>query len=224
AVAIADIREAGAAQAAGDYHIRAYTDYNEMLREEQPDVAVITLPHYLHKEAAVACAEQGCHIMLEKPMGLDVEECDQMIESARMHRVKLMVGHTQHYFAENIKAKEIIASGGIGELVMINDTRHVNYYLPNRPDWFFDRSKSGGGIFMNLGSHSVDKIQWLTDSCFTQVNAALSFHGTKGDIEGSGVAFLRTASGIPCTISQSGYGGVNRNETEIIGTRGMIKL
>ncbi|MDG0790560.1 hypothetical protein OMP38_06615 [Cohnella ginsengisoli] len=77
---------------------------------------------------------------------------------------------------------------------------------------------------MNLGSHAIDKIQWLTDSKIAQVKASVSHYGAKGDIEGSVTAFVKTDQGVPCTISQSGYGGVRRDETEIIFTHGMLKL
>lgn len=224
AAGIADIQEERARESAAEFGTRAYLDYRDMVEQEKPDIVVITLPHFLHKEAAVWCAEQGCHLMLEKPMALNVEECDAISEAARTHGVKLMVGHTQHYIADNLKARDILRSGQLGELVMIRDVRHVNYYTENRPEWFFHKSKAGGGIFMNLGSHSIDKIQWLTGSRVTKVKASVTYHGNRGDIEGSGIAYIETASGIPATICQSGYDGVNINETELIFTRGMLRL
>lgn len=224
AVAVADISRERAESLGKEYGVAAYTDYREMIEREKPDIAVITLPHFLHKEAALFAAEQGCHLMLEKPMALNAAECGEIIEGVRRAGVKLMVGHTQHYIAHNRAAKAIIEEGRLGTLVMINDTRHVPYYRDSRPAWFFEKAKAGGGIFMNLGSHSVDKIQWLTGSRIAQVKASVSHYGTKGDIEGSGIAWLRTESGIPATISQSGYTGVSRNDTELVFTNGMLKL
>lgn len=225
AVAVADISRERAELVAAQFGINAYTDYREMVEREKPDIAVVTLPHFLHKEASVFTAEAGCHLLLEKPMALDAGECDAIIEAVRRSGVKLMVGHTQHYFAQNRAAKTIIAEGKLGKLVAINDARHVDYYRETRAPWFFEKAKAGGGIFMNLGSHSVDKIQWLTDSRIVQVKASLSHCGPKGDVEGSGLAFLRTDSGVAATVSQSGYpGGVSRNETELLFTGGMLKL
>lgn len=224
AVAVADVAEQRAQQLAQLYGINAYTDYRRMLDEEKPDIAVITLPHFLHKEAALYAISASCHVMLEKPMAMNTEECDSIIAAVQSAGVKLMVGHTQHYIAENIAAKAIMQSGDLGQLVMIEDTRHVNYYSETRPGWFFEKAKAGGGIFMNLGSHSVDRIQWLTDSRVVQAKASVSYFGTKGDIEGSGLAWLQTSRGVPATICQSGYIGAGRNEAEIIFTKGMLKL
>ncbi|MDG0813520.1 Gfo/Idh/MocA family protein [Cohnella rhizosphaerae] len=224
AVAIADIDGDRAGEAARQHTIRAYTDYRLMVEKEKPDIVVITLPHHLHRDCAIWCAQSGCHILLEKPMAIRAEDCDEIIGVVNDRKVKLMVGHTQHYFAENIKAREMIESGQLGKLVMINDVRHVDYYADSRPGWFFETAKSGGGIAMNLGSHAIDRIQWLTDSKIAQVKASVSFYGTRGDIEGSLTAFVRTDRGLPCVISQSGYGGVNRDETELVFTEGMLKL
>ncbi|MNJ36602.1 hypothetical protein D3C77_313970 [compost metagenome] len=90
--------------------------------------------------------------------------------------------------------------------------------------WFLDKKKAGGGILMNLGAHSIDKIQWLTNSRITKVKAALSYEGERGNVEGSGCIFLETSNGVPAVIVQSGYTGVAKDETELIFSRGMIKL
>ncbi|MDG0790561.1 Gfo/Idh/MocA family oxidoreductase [Cohnella ginsengisoli] len=137
AVAIADIDGERAKQASSMHRIQAYTDYRQMIETEKPDIVAITLPHYLHQEAAIWCARSGCHILLEKPMAIHAHECDEIMSAVYQSQVKLLVGHTQHYFAENRKAKEIIRSGQLGKLVMINDVRHVDYYAETRPNWFF---------------------------------------------------------------------------------------
>jgi phthalate 4,5-cis-dihydrodiol dehydrogenase len=224
ACAVADIQIEKAEALAESYGIQAYSDYRELIRHERPDVVVIALPHFLHKETAIFAAEHGCHLMLEKPMALTTAECDEIIEAANKAGIRILVGHTQHYMAENIQAKEILESGVLGELVMINDVRHLHYFRDSRPQWFLEKEKSGGGILANLGTHSMDKIQWLTDSSIRKVSASVSYHGHRGNVEGSGTIYLELTSGIPATISQSGYLGAIRNETEIIGTLGMLKL
>ncbi|MFP7298119.1 Gfo/Idh/MocA family protein [Neobacillus niacini] len=223
-IAIADINEEKARRLALHYNLTPYSDYKEMVIKEKPDIVVIALPHFLHKEAALWCAQSKCHILLEKPMALHKKECEIIIQEAERNSIKLLVGHTQHYLPENLLVKEMIEAGTFGQLVMINDTRHLYYFYENRPDWFFHKEQSGGGILMNLGAHSIDKIQWLTGSTIAKVKASVSYFGNKGDVEGSGVVYLETSNGIPATISQSGYPGVPKNETEIIFSKGMIKL
>ncbi|MHA6484992.1 Gfo/Idh/MocA family protein [Paenibacillus sp. strain BS8-2] len=222
--AVADLNLERAEELANKFGVKAYQDYREMITQERPDIVAIALPHYLHKEAALFAASYGCHIMLEKPMAISAAECDEIIHAAQMTDVRVLVGHTQHYMAENIQAKKLIQSGVIGSVVMINDIRHMDYYLSTRPDWFLEKQKSGGGILANLGTHSIDKIQWLAGSAVRKVNASVSYHGSRGDVEGSGMIYLELGNGMPATIMQGGYIGAARNETEIIGTKGMIKL
>ncbi|MCM3699375.1 Gfo/Idh/MocA family protein [Paenibacillus macerans] len=224
AVAVADTDEAKGRAAVEKYGLAFYPDYRDMVREQRPDIVIIALPHYLHEECAVFCAAHGCHLLLEKPMALNVAQCDAILTAASEAGIKLMVGHTQHYLPANLRAKALIRSGQLGKLVAIHDTRHLPYYSDNRPRWFFEKIKAGGGIMMNLGAHSIDKIQWLTDSRIRKVKASLSYEGGIGDVEGSGVVFAETASGLGAVIVQSGYEGVAKDETELIFTGGMAKL
>ena len=224
ACAVADIDGEKACGIAARYNIAAYRDYREMIRQERPDAAVIALPHFLHKETAVFATEFGCHVMLEKPMALSVAECEAIIEAAKAAKVRVLIGHTQHYMAHNIAARQLVQSGRIGRVVMIHDARHADYFAASRPDWFLEKAKSGGGILANLGTHSIDKIQWLVDSKVRKVNGAVSHYGERGDVEGSGMIYMELENGIVAAVVQSGYQGVPRNETEIIGTKGMLKL
>lgn len=223
-VGIADSIEERAKELGSQFGVNAYTDYKEMIEREKPDIAVIALPPFLHKESAVFCAEQGCHILLEKPMALNVEECEEIIQAADRNGIQLMIAHTMHYMSETVAAKEWVDSGKLGELVMINDIRHAFYFNDYRLEWFFQKDKSGGGILMNLGCHSIDKIQWMTNSVVTKVKSRINYNAYRGDIEGAGAVLLETASGVPATIVQSGYLGASRNETEFIFTKGSMLL
>lgn len=224
AAAVADTDDRKGRALAEEYGIAFYRDYKEMVLREKPDIAVIALPHHLHVSCSVWCAGQGCHLLLEKPMALNVRECGEILQAVSESGVKLMVGHTQHYWPANLQAKELIRSGELGKLLAIHDTRHLFYYAESRPEWFLEKKKAGGGILMNLGAHSIDKIQWLTDSRVRSVKASVTFEGPKGDVEGSGCVFLQTDSGLAGVIIQSGYEGVAKDETELIFTKGMARL
>jgi predicted dehydrogenase len=225
AVAVADINPEKSQQCAERFNLKAFTDYREMIAEVKPDIAIIALPHFLHKDAAIYCVSQGCHLLLEKPMALSSAECTEIMETADRHKIIVFVGHTQQYLSQNLTAKALIRKGGLGKLIMINDNRHGPYFVANRPGWFLDPAKSGGGIVFNLGAHAIDKIQWLTDSRITQVRATLSYEEQKyTDVDGSAVMLLTTSDGVPCTVNLSGYEGARSEETELVFTGGMIKI
>ncbi|MDF2835737.1 MAG: gfo/Idh/MocA family oxidoreductase [Paenibacillus sp.] len=226
AVAAADVNEARLQAAARRYgsHLRHYADYKQMIKDEKPDIAIITLPHHLHAEAACFAAAAGCHVLLEKPMALNVQECDRIMEHARRRNATLLVGHTLRYSAPIRQARKIIQEGGLGQLIMVHDARHTDYFAEGRPEWFFAKAMSGGGIAFNLGSHSIDKAIWLAGSPVASVAASMTFHGDRGDVEGSVMASLRLRNGVTAAIVQSGYKGASANYTELLFTAGSLRL
>lgn len=222
--AIADTDGQKAAAAAAKYGIRPYADFRHMVVQERPDLVVIALPHHLHKEAAIWCLEQGCHVLLEKPMALNARECAEINEAARRAGVVLAVGHMQHYSAEFVKAKAIIGSGSLGQLTAIHSRRYGFYFDEQRPAWFLDKARSGGGVVINIGSHVIDRIQWLTDSRIVSVKAELTFGGARGDVEGGASLLLRTAQAVAATVSICGYPVPVKDEMELLFTGGSLKI
>jgi phthalate 4,5-cis-dihydrodiol dehydrogenase len=206
------------------YGINSYKDYEEMIDSENLDAVIIALPHGLHKDIVIHCCKRKLHVLVEKPMAVSTEECEEMIEAAKENNIKLMVGHIQRYFSENIKAKEIIQSGELGKLTMIVDIRNNNYFISDRPGWFFNPKMSGGGIFMNYGAHSLDKIMWLTNSKVKNITGRIGYYAERMSVEGNAQAMVELESGITAVISQCGYKGEIRNETCIYMTNGTIKL
>jgi len=121
-------------------------------------------------------AEKGISALVEKPMAASSQDCKAMIKAAEENNVKLMIGHIQRYFSSNRKAREIIRSGQLGRLVSITDTRNVYYFHDKRPGWFLDKEMSGGGIFINLGAHCLDKIKFVTDSKIKSIAGKASYY------------------------------------------------
>lgn len=225
AVALSDVSAERAEQCGQRYGAKAYVDYRVMIDETRPDIAIIALPHFLHKEAALYCLERGCHLLIEKPMAISAAECDEILALAESKGRILFVGHTQQFLAMNLQAKSLIHQGGLGKLIMINDSRHSQYFTPQRPAWFLDPAKSGGGIVANLGAHAIDKLQWLTDSRIVRVRASLSYEADGyPEVEGSAAMLLTTSDGVPCTVNLSGYEGATKEETVLVFTNGMLKI
>lgn len=224
ACAVAELRQERLQQLSSDYGIEGYADYKTMVAEQKPDLVIIALPHYLHRDTAVWCAAQGCHLLVEKPMAITSEDCRKMNAAARASGVRLAVGHVQRFFEANRIAKEIVSSGDLGELIMVRDRRWGRYFLETRPAWFLEKAKSGGGVIVNLGSHSIDRIQYVTGSQLVKMKAHLTFLGNRGDVEGSASLLSETAEGIPVHISLTGYGGAAANETELLFAKGSLSI
>ena len=107
-----------AKETADRYRIpRAYPDISEMLSAESLDIIDICTPPRTHASLAVEALQHGCHVLTEKPMAHKVSDCDQMIEAAQRHKVKLGVIHNNLFDPPFLKAKKLVAAGAIGDFI-----------------------------------------------------------------------------------------------------------
>src|SRR2546423_8881822 len=96
---------------------RWYLDWKKLLRDEEINAVYIATPVHLHAEQTIAAAEAGKHVLCEKPMAMNVRECDQMIEAGRRHNVKIGVAYYRHFYPVVDRIKAIIKSSEIGSPV-----------------------------------------------------------------------------------------------------------
>lgn len=222
--AVADLVEEKARQAAEPYGARAYTDYEAMLAREPLDLAIINLPHGLHEACVLSCAARKIHVLLEKPMGITYGSCCRMIRACEAAGVLLQVGHLQRYIPQNRAAREILQSGKLGKLAMICDLRTNNYFKPDRPRWFLNKSMAGGGISMNYAAHSLDKLCYLTDSAIAAITGSCTCWQPDTEVDGSAQMLVRTQSGVSASISLCGYCVVPQDVTMLFCTGGALRL
>jgi UDP-N-acetylglucosamine 3-dehydrogenase len=124
-VAVSDVKETILNQTAEQYGVEPYTDYKKMLAHPGLDAVVVALPDPTRRDACVLAAEAGKHILVEKPIAMSVEDSDAIIQAADKARVKLMVGFTVRYFPRYMHAKQVVAQGGLGDVVSVF-ARRVN--------------------------------------------------------------------------------------------------
>lgn len=159
--AVVDVVEEAAKAAAEELGgIKYYTDYKDALKDESVDAVVVVSPTDLHEGIVVDCANAGKHIFCEKPMAMNVEECQTMIDACEKNNVKLQIGFMRRHDESFIAAKEMIDSGAIGDVVLIRS----NTRGPSKPrPWMYDIKKSNG-VLAELNSHDIDCVRWLAGS------------------------------------------------------------
>ncbi|MEZ6045955.1 MAG: Gfo/Idh/MocA family oxidoreductase [Planctomycetaceae bacterium] len=120
-----------------------YQDYHELLKREDIDVVDIVLPSHLHHEVASAVLESGKHLLLEKPMCLSVEQCDDLIRLSRENNRLLNVGHELRLSSMWGKAKEMVDAGYIGtpQYALVELSR--NPYRTAADGWRYDINRVG---------------------------------------------------------------------------------
>jgi len=136
---------------------RLYTDYRDLVKDPQVDAVLIVTPNDLHMPIAVAAAEGGKHILVEKPIARNVEEARKMIEAARKHGVKLMVSHNFRYHPLVRRVKALIPSMGTPYLISMCKRQQ------RAPGWRENPEASGGGALMDLGVHLFDQARFLLE-------------------------------------------------------------
>ncbi|MEP4079285.1 Gfo/Idh/MocA family protein [Haloferula sp.] len=140
--------------------VAIYTEISEMLASENLDAVSITLPTHLHKATSIQCLEAGVHVLCEKPMALSLEDCDEMIASAKAANKELMIAHCIRFWPQYAWLKNACDQGEYGAVLAANFSRLT--YPPgwDKGGWFSDQSKSGG-IALDLHIHDLDFIQYL---------------------------------------------------------------
>jgi predicted dehydrogenase len=167
-VAVADPFEEAARKACNELELsKYYLDYRDALQDKDIDAVVIVTPTVYHREIAVAAANAGKHILCEKPMAMNENECDEMIENARKNKVKFQMAFMRRFDESFMQAKDIVDSGEIGDVVMVRS----NTRGPSVPQkWMYDIDKSNGPL-AEVNSHDIDTLRWFTGSEFKSVYA-----------------------------------------------------
>ena len=170
--AVADTVQASAEKAAeelgGVYHT---TDYREALQRPDVDAVIVVTPTKYHIDVVLEAAKAGKHILCEKPRAMNQEECALMIEAAAKNHVKLQIGFMRRFDKNFRRAKEIVDSGAIGDVVTVKSLTHG----PSTPrEWMYDIEKSSGPL-AEVNSHDIDTLRWFTES------DAVSLHAMAGN-------------------------------------------
>jgi predicted dehydrogenase len=133
------------------------SDYRAVLERRDVDAVVITTPDDTHEAIAVAAAEAGKAILLQKPMARSPAECRRIIAAARRARVDLQVSFMHRHFEETVRAKELLADGRLGPVLSVRIRNATPG--PDWGDWFFSRERVPGGVVDQLGVHGIDLLR-----------------------------------------------------------------
>ncbi|MBC9715144.1 Gfo/Idh/MocA family oxidoreductase [Streptomyces sp. TRM66268-LWL] len=220
--AVCDIDADAAGRMAQEAGAVAYTSHEEMLAAEALDGVVITAPHALHAGMTLAAAAAGVHVLVEKPMATSVEDCTAMIDACEAAGVVLAVGHVVRFGALARRAEEVLRSGELGPVRAISQRRTSHYAKGSRPEWFFDPGLAGGGIVMNVGTHGLDRIQWLGGSSVQTVHAHTWSHGDLL-IETDAMGFVGLTNGVKAIFQFTSAGLPYIDETVVQCERGALR-
>jgi predicted dehydrogenase len=167
-VALCDADAASLQKAGAELGISTLlADYRAAVARDDIDAVVIVTPTFLHCEIACLAAQHGKHIFLEKPMAVTAAECRRINTAVQQAGVKLQIGFMRRFDGSFQRAKETLASGEMGRVMLIKSTGRG----PGGPGaWMYDLRKSNG-IVAEVNSHDLDTLRWLSGQEFERVYA-----------------------------------------------------
>ena len=176
-----------------EHHVRAFaaehsiprwfTDYREMLALDELDMVVLGLPNDLHCQATLDAAAAGKHVVCEKPLCLNLADADRMIDACRSAGVKLMYAEELCFAPKYVRLKRLADEGALGDLHLIKQSeKHDGPHSP----WFWDVSRSGGGVTMDMGCHALEFFRWIAGkpkvaSVYAHMTSSTHASRTRGD-------------------------------------------
>jgi predicted dehydrogenase len=202
-----------------------FADWRELIDDEEIDAVYIATPVFLHAEQTIAAANAGKHILCEKPMALNLKECDEMLSARTANNVKLGIAYYRRFYPVITRIKEIIESGQIGK-VSIVQMNAFEYFEPdaNNPRrWLLEKAKSGGGPLMDFGCHRIEVLTHLFGE-IKQTKSIISNNMFKRGVEDTATVFFEFSSGVNAILTVTHSAIEPQDTIDIYGTKGSIHV
>lgn len=239
-VGVYDPDEERAARAAKRFGAESvFSDYEAMLDRDDIDAIDIITPNVSHASLALAAIAAGKHVICEKPMAMNVDEAQQMVDAARKANLKTAVNFTWRNPPAALFIRHLIQQGRLGRIYHVNGVYRAGWgHDADRPFmWRLQKEAAGTGVLGDIGSHIIDMVEWMTGERITSLVADLNtFEPERPLVDGSGMgtvdvddaaSFLaRLSGGGMATFLATFYGtGERMNQgVEIFGQKGSLKM
>jgi phthalate 4,5-cis-dihydrodiol dehydrogenase len=209
--AACDPREQARLQFASEFRAPVYASIEELAADPAVEAVYIASPHQFHAAHTCIAARHRKHVLVEKPMALTMAECDVMIAACRAAGVQLIVGHCHSFDAPYFKARNIIESGEVGRVRMIQALNYTDFlYRPRRAEELI--TESGGGVVFSQAAHQIDVVRLLAGGTATRVRAVTGSWDPARPTEGAYAALLWFDDGVFASLTYSGYAHFDSDE------------
>ena len=181
---------------------RAYTSDQELLKDPEVDAVYIASPVVLHARQAKLAADNGKHILLEKPLAMTADEAEEIVNYCEARGIMIAAGFMMRFGAYVQEMKKAVQAGKIGQVVSCDAL--FSCWYPDMPGaWRQYRENSGGGSLMDMGVHCIDLIQYITGSRVKQVAAMHDTMTFQYEVEDSSTVLMRLENGAICTVQSN---------------------
>ena len=221
--AVADLNAQAAHAAAAPAGAAVYADWQDLLARDDVQAVSICLPDWLHRDAVIAAAEAGKHILLEKPLAIEVADADDMVAAVEQAGITLLVGHTLHFDPRYAMPLEDYRRGAIGDVI------HV-YARRNNPIDSAEKFEGNTTVLQFLGIHDIEYVLSMVDEPVVRVTAeSHQVLATDLGIDDAVFTLVKFASGAVAsfehawTLPAQTYRALDAR-LDAVGTAGMIRI
>ena len=199
-----------------------FTDLDAMLAMDEIDMVVVGAPNFTHCEITLKAAQAGKHVVVEKPLCLNLADADRMIAACDQAGVKLMYAEELCFTPKYVRLKQLLDDGVLGRPVLFKQSeKHDGPHAAH----FWDVERSGGGVTMDMGCHAIQFFRWLNannpvKSVYAQMNTSVHAARTRGD--DNAIIILEFDNGVVALAEESWtkLGGMD-DRAEIHGSEGV---
>lgn len=202
------------------HDIPYYRNWRTLLKKVDADGALISTPHRDHYAQAYACLERGLHVLVEKPLVIQPSHAKRLLAATVEKERALVVAYQRHWMPHFVLARELVRKGTLGEIRGV--VAYVTQHWIGAGGWRLDAALSGGGMFMDTGSHLVASLLWVSGLRPQEVSAAFDNAGRAVDVNGGLV--VRFAGGAVGTLAAIGNAARHDERLAISGSDGSLVL
>ena len=203
---------------------RWHDDADAIIEADDVDVVYVATTPDAHRDLVLRCAAAGKPVLVEKPMALDFAQCTDMVAACKAAGTPLWVAYYRRALPRFLAIRDIVHGGAIGDIRMVvcRQFKHAPTRPPEGPaPWRTDPRISGGGLFADTMSHTLDLLDFLLGPVAAVRAFAASTTGT-ARVEDVVSATLRLESGVLCNASVSYVADRDEEANEIIGSKGRV--
>lgn len=194
-----------------DFAAVSYENVRDLCHDPKVDVVYIASPHQFHVEHVKLAAEAGKHVLVEKPLAISLEEGRSMVDAATKAGIHLIVGPSHSFDEPILQAREIIKTGELGKVRMIQAFNYTDFlYRPRRAEEL--DTAQGGGVVFSQAIHQIDVVRLLGGGMLRSVRALTGSWDTNRPTEGAYSALLTFADNSFASLTYSGYGHFDSDE------------
>ena len=205
------------------YGVKCYNNEEEMLKNEECDAVYIGTPVFCHYEQAMLALKCGKHVFIEKPIGLNAEEGQKMLDAFKKAGKQLFIGYMMKYHNLHQEAKKIVADGGIGQVSSIR-LQFTCWYPDIKGAWRQQKALGGGGAIMDLGVHCFELAEYILGEKIVETKSFYDTRTFNYEVEDSAIVAFKTESGVlgHVDVSFNVPDKASNSKLEIYGTKGNI--